>query len=98
MFVLSNFVGALAVLLSYVLTAMYWLIIFRAVISWVNPDPFNPIVQFVTRVTEPVLEPLRRLLPSMPIDLSPLLAFLGIIFLRSFLVRTLHDIAMRLSA
>ncbi len=97
MFVLSNFVYALATLVDITLTIMYWLIIFRAVISWVSPDPFNPIVQFVTRATEPVLEPLRRLLPSMPIDLSPVLAFLGIIFLRSFLVRTLHDIAMRLT-
>ena len=96
MFVLSNFVGALAVLLSYTLTAMYWLIIFRAVISWVSPDPFNPIVQFVTRVTEPVLEPLRRLLPAMPVDISPVLAFFVIIFLQRFLVQTLQDIAMRL--
>ena len=96
MFVLSNFVGALAVLLSYALTFMSWLIIFRAIISWVNPDPFNPIVQFLTRVTEPVLEPLRRLLPAMPVDLSPVLAFFAIIFLQRFLVQTLQDIAMRL--
>ena len=96
MFVLSNFVDALAILLNYTLTAMYWLIIFRAVISWVNPDPFNPIVQFVTRVTEPVLEPLRRLLPAMPVDLSPILAFLVIVFLKKFLVQTLYDMAMRL--
>ena len=96
MFVLSNFVGALAVLLSYALTFMSWLIIFRAIISWVNPDPFNPIVQFLTRVTEPVLEPLRRLLPAMAIDLSPILAFFAIVFLQRFLVHTLQDIALRL--
>ena len=96
MFVLANFIHALAVLVDIVLTIFYWLILFRAIISWVNPDPFNPIVQFVHRVTEPVLEPLRRLLPPMPIDISPILAFLGIIFLRSFLVSTLHDLAMRL--
>ena len=96
MFVLSNFVGALAVLLSYALTFMSWLIVFRAIISWVNPDPFNPIVQFLTRVTEPVLEPLRRFLPAMPVDLSPVLAFFAIIFLQRFLVQTLQDIAMRL--
>ncbi|MDO8675738.1 MAG: YggT family protein [Candidatus Omnitrophota bacterium] len=96
MFVLANFMHALAVLVNIVLTVFYWLILFRAIISWVNPDPFNPIVQFVHRVTEPVLEPLRRLLPPMPIDISPILAFLGVIFLRSFLVRTLQDLAMRL--
>ena len=96
MFVLANFMHALAVLVDIVLTVFYWLILFRAIISWVSPDPFNPIVQFVHRMTEPVLEPLRRLLPPMPVDISPVLAFLGIIFLRSFLVRTLHDLAMRL--
>ena len=96
MFVLANFIHALAVLVDIVLTVFYWIILFRAIISWVNPDPFNPIVQFVHRMTEPVLEPLRRLLPPMPVDISPILAFLGIIFLRSFLVRTLHDLAMRL--
>ncbi len=96
MFVLANFIHALAVLVDIVLTVFYWIILFRAIISWVNPDPFNPIVQFVHRMTEPVLEPLRRLLPPMPIDISPILAFLGIIFLRSFLVRTLYDLAMRL--
>ena len=96
MFILANFVHALADILNIALTIMYWLILFRAIISWVNPDPFNPIVQFLHRVTEPVLEPLRRLLPPMPLDISPILAFLGIIFLRSFLVRTLHELAMRL--
>ena len=95
MFVLANFIHALADILNVVLTIMYWLILFRALISWVSPDPFNPIVQFLHRVTEPVLEPLRRLLPSMPLDISPILAFLAIIFLRSFLVRTLHELAMR---
>ena len=96
MFVLATFMLALAAVVGIVLTVFYWLILFRAIISWVNPDPFNPIVQFVHRVTEPVLEPLRRLLPPMPVDISPVLAFLGIIFLRSFLVRTLYDLAMRL--
>ncbi len=96
MFVLANLIHALASILNIVLTIYYWLILFRAIISWVNPDPFNPIVQFVHRVTEPVLEPLRRLLPPMPLDISPILAFLGIIFLQSFLIRTLQDLAMRL--
>jgi YggT family protein len=96
MFVLANFIHALVSILDIVLTIYYWLVIVRVLISWVNPDPFNPIVQFVYRVTEPVLEPLRRLLPPMPLDVSPVLAVLGIIFLQSFLVRTLQDLAMRL--
>ena len=96
MFIMSNFLNALAYLVNIVLTALYWLILFRAIISWVSPDPFNPIVQFLHRVTEPILEPIRHLLPSMPIDLSPLIAFFGIIFLQQFLVKTLYDLAMRL--
>ena len=97
MFVLSNFVNALAAVVSILLTIMYWLILIRALISWVNPDPFNPIVQFLMRVTEPVLEPIRRLLPALPIDISPIIAFFIIIFLQRFLVASLYDLAMRLS-
>ena len=96
MFVLGNFVAALAQVVGIILTIMYWLILIRALISWVNPDPFNPVVQFLHRVTEPVLEPIRRLLPQMPIDLSPLIAFFAIIFLQRFLVQTLYDLAARL--
>ncbi len=96
MFVMGNFVNALAVLVNILLSVMYWLILIRALISWVSPDPFNPIVQFLHRATEPILEPIRRILPQMPIDFSPIVAFLGIIFLRQFLVKTLSDIATRL--
>ena len=96
MFVLSNFVNALAYLVSIVLTIMYWLILIRALISWVNPDPFNPIVQFLMRVTEPVLEPIRRLLPPLPLDISPIIAFFIIVFLQKFLVASLYDLALRL--
>ena len=95
MFVLGNFFGALAQLVSIILTIMYWLILIRALISWVSPDPFNPIVQFLMRTTEPVLEPIRRVLPQMPIDFSPMIAFFGIMFLRHFLVKSLYDLAAR---
>jgi YggT family protein len=97
MFVLGNFFSALAVLVNILLTVLYWLILIRALISWVNPDPFNPVVQFLQRSTEPILEPIRRILPPLPIDLSPLVAFFAIIFLQKFLVKTLFDLAMRMS-
>ena len=96
MFVLSNFVMACAKMVELILTVLYWLILVRALISWVNPDPFNPVVQFLTRTTEPILQPIRRLLPPMGIDISPIIAFLAIIFLKSFLVATLFDLGMRL--
>ena len=95
MFVLGNLLAALANVLDVVLTVMYWLILVRAFISWVNPDPFNPIVQFLYNTTEPILQPIRRFLPAMGIDLSPLIAFLLIIFLKQFLVQTLLGMAYR---
>ena len=67
--------------------------------SWVNPDPFNPIVQFLEKSTEPILSPIRRILPlnfGFGIDISPIIAFLAIMFLKSFLVNTLLDLAVRL--
>jgi YggT family protein len=96
MFVFANFLDAFADLVNIVLTIMYWLVFARALVSWVNPDPFNPLVQFLQRTTEPILEPIRRILPSLPIDISPIIAFFGIMFLKQFLVRTLHDLAFRL--
>ena len=96
MFVLGNFFGALAQIVDIVLTIYYWCILIRALISWVNPDPYNPIVQFLNRITEPVLEPIRRILPPLPIDFSPMIAFFGIIFLKHFLVQSLFDLSMRL--
>ncbi len=99
MFVLANFLSATASIIDFLLTALYWLILVRALLSWVNPDPFNPIVQFLDKVTEPILAPIRKALPPalrFGIDISPIIAFLGIMFLRSFLVRTILDIAERI--
>ena len=98
MFVAGNLILALANLLHLVLQAYFWIIIARAVLSWVNPDPFNPIVRFLYRVTEPVLRPIRHRLPtfSMGIDLSPMVVILAIFFLDSFLISTLRDLALSL--
>ncbi len=96
MFILSNFVMAVAKVADLILSVFYWLILVRALISWVTPDPFNPIVQFLYRTTEPVLQPIRRFLPPMGIDISPLIAFFAVIFLKTFLVESLVGIAVRL--
>ncbi len=99
MFVFSNLLAAAATLLNAVLTILYWLILIRALVSWVNPDPYNPVVQFLYKTTEPILYPIRRILPvqfGAGIDISPIIAFLILIFLRSFLVKTLLDISLRL--
>lgn len=99
MFAISNLLVALADILSIVLNILYWLILIRALISWVNPDPNNFIVMFLNKTTEPILYPIRRMLPlnfRFRIDISPIIAIFIIIFLRSFLVRTLLDLSMRL--
>ncbi|MCG3111449.1 MAG: YggT family protein [Candidatus Manganitrophus sp. SA1] len=98
MFIAANFVSALATILNYVLEIYTWVIIIRALISWVNPDPYNPVVQFLYKVTEPVLYPLRKLMRtySTGIDLSPLVAILIIMFLKQFLVSSLFELANRL--
>ncbi|MEK6601894.1 MAG: YggT family protein, partial [Candidatus Binatota bacterium] len=89
MFVLANFLDALAQVLYFLLEAYMWIVVARAVISWVNPDPYNPIVRFLYSATEPVLYRLRRALPLYAggIDFSPILVFVAIIFLQRFLVQ-----------
>ena len=98
MFMISNFLFALAKLINFVLSAYIWIIIGRAIISWVNPDPYNPIVRFLYEVTEPVLSRVRRFIPAFAggIDFSPMIVILVIIFLQSFLVPTIQQLAATL--
>ena len=97
MFVLANLLNAVAYILKVVLNLYMWIIIGRAIISWVNPDPYNPIVRFLYKATEPLLYRVRRVLPVMGgLDLSPLVVVLAIVFLQNFLVASLFDLALRL--
>jgi YggT family protein len=95
MFVAGNFLAALAGVIDFLLTVYMWIIIGRAVISWVNADPYNPIVRFLYEVTEPLLGRIRRALPVSlgGLDLSPVILIIGIMFLQSFLVPTLRQLA-----
>lgn len=97
MFVFANLLDAFATVLDYVLFIYMWIIIIRALLSWVNPDPYNPIVRFLYNITEPVLFAVRKRLPSVGgIDLSPIVVFVAIIFAQSFIVKTLHEVAIKL--
>lgn len=96
MFIAGNLIISFAHLVNLGFTVLYWLILIRAVISWVNADPMNPIVQFLHRATDPILEPIRQRLPYRTIDISPVIAVVIIIFLQKFLVQTLFDIGWRL--
>jgi YggT family protein len=98
MFVFANLLIAVARILDILLTLYTWIIIAQAVISWVRPDPYNPIVRFLAGVTEPVLRPIRRRLPVFfgGFDFSPLIVLLAIIFLQEFFIKTLIQIGMRM--
>jgi len=91
MFIIGYFLKALATVIHYVLTFYSFVIIARAILSWVSPDPYNPIVRFIHNVTEPVLYPIRSRFPVAfsGVDLSPIIVFLIIIFLQQFVVNTL---------
>ncbi len=98
MFVIKNIIIAIANVTDILLTVYMWLIIGRAIISWVNPDPYNPIVRFLYSVTEPVLKRARRLIPPIggTIDISPIVVLILITFLKQALVRSLLELALRI--
>ncbi len=100
MFVVSNLFVALAEILHLALTLYMWIVIARAILSWVNPDPYNPIVRFLYTATEPVLDAIRRRLPVYfgGIDFAPMVVILIIMFLDRFLVQSLAGMAMRLGS
>ncbi len=94
MFVFSNFLNAGATLIDYILTIYVWIIIIRALITWVSPDPGNPVVQMLYRITDPVINPVRRRMPEFGgMDFSPLIVILAIFFLQNFVIRSLFDLA-----
>jgi YggT family protein len=98
---MGNIILGLTEVLSIVITSYKWIIIIRALLSWVNPDPYNPIVQFLTRVTEPVLRPIRKLMPPWKLgglDLSPLVAILILIFLEYALIGNLREWGMSMKS
>lgn len=90
MIFVSNFIRALAYVIDVVLRLYFWIVIIRVIVSWVNADPYNPIVRFLYRVTEPVFRPIRKIIPPIGgIDLSPAVVILVIYFLQIWLVPSL---------
>src|SRR2546422_7585685 len=98
MCVIGNLIHAVAQILHYMLTALWWVILINAILSWVRPDPSNPIVLFLDRVSDLVCNPIRRLFPTVMsgIDFAPFIAMLAIWFLNMFVVKSLDDFAIRL--
>jgi YggT family protein len=95
MFVFGNLLSGIITIFNWLLTMYWWMVIIRAVLTWVNPDPWNPIVQFLARATEPVLAPIRRRLPTWQtgIDFSPMVVILAIWLIQIGIVPSLYRIA-----
>ncbi len=98
MFLFGNLILAVARILDVVLNLYMWIVIIAALLSWVSPDPHNPIVRFLYAVTEPVFRRIRRIIGFSlgPVDISPLIVILGIIFVRSFLINSLIEFGYKL--
>ena len=96
MFIINYFFVALANLVNLVIVAYIWIIIARAIVSWVSPDPYNPIVRFLYRVTEPVLRPVRERLPTsqMGLDFSPMIVILGLYVLKEYVIPWMLGLAI----
>ncbi len=97
MFVIGNFIAAVAEVLDIALSLYTWVIIIAALISWVNPDPYNPIVRFLYKATDPVLRPIRRVIGTFGgIDVSRIIVILAIYFIKYFAIASLRELAFRL--
>ncbi|MDY7017318.1 MAG: YggT family protein [Nitrospirota bacterium] len=93
MVLFSRILTALAFILDQALQLYMWVIIIAALITWVQPNPYNPVVMFLERITEPVLRPIRRILPPIGLDISPVIAIFAIMFVRMVIPPTLRDLA-----
>ena len=94
---LGLFIRGIAEVLAIVLNLYMWVVIISALLTWVNPDPYNPIVRTLRNLTEPVFWRIRRWMPFLNVgglDLSPIVVLLTIIFLKTFLVGNLYNLSM----
>ena len=97
MFVFSNLLFGVARVLDAVLNLYFWIVIVSAVLSWVNPDPYNPIVRILRNLTEPVFYRVRKWIPFTYVgglDLSPVVVLLAIQFINAVLIQSLYQFAM----
>jgi YggT family protein len=95
MMVISTFIEAIASILSMVINIYIWVVIIASLITWVKPDPYNPIVQVLYRLTEPVYSFIRKYIPTVVggIDLAPIIVILGLQFINLFFVKLLFSFA-----
>ncbi|MFQ6069413.1 MAG: YggT family protein [Candidatus Aminicenantales bacterium] len=99
MILVGNFLSAVAKMLNIVLVIYMWIVIIRAILSWINIPSLYEVNVILYRVTEPVLRPIRKIVPPHRmggIDISPIILVLIIIFINSFFVKSLAIYAREL--
>ena len=98
MFVAGNLLDAIASVLGFAISAYQIVVIVYALMSWVSPDPYNPIVRTIHALVDPFMDSIRKLLPFLvgPIDFTPFVGILILMFTQRFLIGSLHDLAWRL--
>lgn len=99
MAILGYFLTSIAGILHIVLNFLSFMLIAKAILSWVSPDPYNPIVQFINMACEPIISQIRRFVPPLGmLDLSVLIALLLVFFLDNFFVGVINHYGLRLIA
>jgi YggT family protein len=95
-FVWTNLVVFVASMLQGLLQLYFWVVIASAVLSWIEPNPYNPIVRFIYSVTEPVLDWVRRRIPVVfgGLDLSPIVVIVAIQFMQGYVIPTIERLAI----
>lgn len=98
MFIFVHFFRSLATMMDMIFNILYFLLVLRIIMSWINPDPYNQFVQIIYRITDPILNLIRRWIPLHigMLDFTPIIAFILLAFLKSFIVGTLISISNRI--
>ena len=97
MFVFGELLNSLAMLMGMIFKLIYFVLVVRMMLSWVNPDPYNQMVRIIYRITEPILATFRRIIPPMGmIDISPIVVFLLLSFIEKFVVGVLLQLSHRI--
>jgi YggT family protein len=98
MFVIGDVLVGVGQVLSMLLEVYMWIVIIRAVLSWVRPDPYNPIVRFIYGLVDPVTHRLSRFFPTRVgmVDISPIILIIAIYVMKLVVVRIIIDTGLRL--
>jgi YggT family protein len=93
---IENIIGGLGGIVHSLITVYIWILIIGAVLSWVRPDPYNPIVQIITRLTEPAYLLVRRMMPTVfnGLDLAPIILIIALNVIDVILVSVLNGLVV----